>query len=426
MVRSVTSRLRWLCLTVALTSLLPLATARATGGGGGSAAPGPAPSGAGTAALTHGKLVAGAGGTYLPITPTDIPGGSDPRNPLGIPPQGPNPQGMSCPTTSLFHVGPGSPAPGGGVVAVIAIHPGFTRNSGGGYDGSDPGYAYALQNAIPAGGDPTAVSPGSVATAANVTGHVIAVTAFLRTRGTWQDAQPVAPYGGSCVGASFAFSAPYLAGDAPPPTPPPGMLATPPFPTGASLTSALTDAWTIGTVATLPGPAMTARTFVHIPTCAWTDSDVPAQPTALHALSAALVDGYTLFLLYDVTVTPGPVTWSWGDGTSSTAAGPVEQAPPSLPRYDPSTQTWTKPCAVSHAYATVAGGVTITASETFRIAITVSWSDGLSVHTQPVACDAATGGGCSLPLGPANGWLSGPHAVDQIEPVPFAPPSPTP
>lgn len=419
--------LRWLCLAFALTSVLPLAAASAAGGGGGSNAPGPAPSGEGTAALTHGKLVAGAGGTYLPITPTDIaPGGSDPRNPLGIAPQGPNPQGMSCPTTSLFHVGPGSPAPGGGVVAVIAIHPGFTRNSGGGYDGYDEHFAYAQQNAIPAAGDPTATAPGSLATAANVTGHIVAVTAFLRTRGTWEDAQPVAPYGGSCVGASFVFSPPYLAGDAPPPTPPPGMLDTPPFPTGAALTASLTRTWTIGSVATLPGPALTARTYVHIPTCVWTESDVPTQPTALHALSAARVDGYTLFLLYDVTVTPGSVTWSWGDGTSSIAAGPIEHGPMSLPRYDPSTQTWTQPCAVSHAYATVAGGVTITATETFAIAITVSWSDGVSVHTQPVACDAATGGACRLGLGPADGWGSGPHPVDQIEPVPFAPPTSVP
>ncbi|HVC03964.1 MAG TPA: hypothetical protein VND88_04760 [Candidatus Acidoferrales bacterium] len=422
-----TRRLRCLCLTLALTGLLPLASASAAGGGGGSGAPGPGPSGAGSAALTHGRLVTGAGGTYLPITPTDIvPDGSDPPNPLRIPPKGPNPQGMSCPTTSLFHVGPGSPAPGGGVVAVIAIHPTFTRNAGGGYDGSDARFAYTLRNAIPAGGDPTATSPGSLATEANVIGHVVAVTAFLRTRGTWEDAQPVAPFGGSCVGASFTFSAPYLAGDAPPPTPPPGMLTTPPFPTGAPLAAALTAAWTIGSVATLPGPAPTARTFVHIPTCAWTQSDVPAQPAALHALSAAVVGGYTLFLLYDVVVTPGPVTWRWGDGTSSTAAGPVEHAPTSLPRYDPSTQMWTAPCAVSHAYDAVSGGVTITASETFRIAITVSWSDGLSVHTQPVACDAVSGGACSIALGPANGWSSGPHAVDQIEPVPFAPPTPAP
>ena len=420
-------RLCALCLTVVITSLLPLATARAAGGGGGSTAPGPSPSGAGMGALTHGKLVAGAGGTYLPITPTDIePGGSDPRNPLEIPPKGPNPQGMSCPTTSLFHVGPGSPAPGGGVVAVIAIHPGFARNAAGGYDGHDADFGYAQQNAIAPGGDPTAISPGSIATAANVAGRIVAVTAYLRKRGTWQDAQTVAPYGGTCVGASFTFSPPYLAGNAPPPSPPPAMLETPPFPTGAALTAALTESWTIGSVATLPGPGAGASTFVHIPTCAWMQSDVPTLPTALHALSAAVVGGYTFFLLYDVTVQPGAVAWSWGDGTSSTAGGPVEHGPATLPRYDATTQTWTQPCAVSHAYATVAGGVTITATETFRIAITVSWSDGLTVHTQPVACDAATGGACSLALGPANGWISGPHPVDQIEPVPFAPPTPAP
>jgi hypothetical protein len=402
-------------------------TVQAVGGGGGSSGPGPGPSSAGSAALTHGRLVAGAGGTYLPVPPDNIvPSGTDPRNPLQIPPHGANPQGLSCPTTSLFHVGPGSPAPGGSVVAVIAIHPAFIRNSAGGYDGYDARFGYTLKDVIPPGGDPAAVAPGSLATAANVAGHVVAVTAFLRTRGTWEDAQPVAPYGGSCVGATFAFSPPYLAGNAPPPTPPGSALQTPPFPTGPDLVAALTGSWTIGAVDTLPGPGSTTRTFVHIPTCAWTDSDVPAQATPFHALSATVVDGYTLFLLYEVTVTPGSVAWNWGDGTSSTESGPVEHGPTDLPHYDPSTQTWTDPCEVSHAYASVSGGRTITASETFSIAITVSWSDGVAVHTQPVTCDAATGGACLLPIGAGDGWLSGPHPVEQIEPVPFAPPSPTP
>ena len=75
---------------------------------------------------------------------------------------------------------------------------------------------------------------------------------------------------------------------------------------------------------------------------------------------------------------------------------------------------------------TVSAGATITATETFTVTITVSWSDGVTVHTQPVACDASTGGACHLPLGPADGWQSGPHPVDQIEPVPFQAPSPTP
>jgi hypothetical protein len=299
-------------------------------------------------------------------------------------------------------------------------------NTLGGYDGYDAPFGYAVRDAIPAGGDPTNILPGAPATAANVEGHVITVTALLRNRGTWQDAQPVAPFGGSCVGATFSFSAPYLAGDLVPPTPPGSVLSTPPFPTGTNLVAALTGAWTIGGVDTLPGPGPTARTFVHIPTCAWTQSDVPTVAAPFHALTATRVAGYTFFFLYEVTVTPGPVMWRWGDGTSTTVAGPVEQGPASLPVYKPSTQQWTDPCQVSHAYATVSAGNTVTATETFTISISVSWSDGVAVHTQPVTCDPATGGACRLTLGPGDGWQSWPHPVDQIEPVPFAPPSPTP
>jgi hypothetical protein len=427
MVRQMIRRIVGVCALVALLTTVPNVITHAAGGGGGGNPPDPGPAGQGDAALTHGKLVAGAGGTYLPIPPVDIvPVGGDPRNPLQIPPKGANPQGMTCPTSSLFHVGPGSPAPGGGVVAVITIHPGFTRNATGGYDGHDARYAYALKDAIPPGGDPMAVAPGSPATAANVVGHIVAVTAFLRTRGTWEDAQPVAPYGGSCIGATFSFSPPYLAGDAPPPEPPGSTLDIPPFPTGPTLVAALTRAWTIGSVDVLPGPGSSSRTFVHIPTCAWTESDVPVDSTPFHALSSTVVAGYKFFLLYEVTVTPGAVTWSWGDGTTSVEAGPVEQGPASLPSYDPSTQAWTDPCAVSHAYRSVSRGATITASETFSIAITVSWSDGIAVRTQPVICDAATGGDCRLPIGAGDGWSSGPHPVEQIEPVPFAPPRPTP
>jgi hypothetical protein len=165
---------------------------------------------------------------------------------------------------------------------------------------------------------------------------------------------------------------------------------------------------------------------VHVPTCVWTDSTVPAAPDASHALTSTVVDGYTLFLLYDVIVTPGTVAWNWGDGTTSIAPGPMERGPATLPTYNPSSQRWTDPCAVSHAYAAVSAGATITATETFTVSITVSWSDGVATHVQPVACDAASGGACRVTLGPDDGWLTGPHPVDQIEPVPFQPPSPTP
>lgn len=428
MVRTVTRRrARAIAAVWVMLGLTPATSALASGGGGGSGGNQPGPSSQGVGALTHGKLVAGAGGTYLPIIPTNItPVGSDPRNPLQIAPPGPDPQGMTCPQSHLFHVGPGSPAPGGGIVAAVSIHPLFTRNAAGGYDGSDTRFSYSVAGAIPAGGDAADTAPGSIATAANVQGHIVAVTAFLSTRGTWQDARTTAPFGGSCQGATFSFSPPYLAGDAPAPEPPISVLSTPPFPTGADLVAELTKSWTVGGIETLPGSSATSRTWVHIPTCAWTDSNVPAVSDPYHALSTTVVDGYTLFLLYDVTVIPGTVAWNWGDGTTTVAPGPVEHGPASLPRYDPSSQRWTDPCAVSHAYAAVASGATITATETFSVIITVSWSDGVATHTQPVSCDSGSGGPCRLTVGPGDGWQSGPHPVDQIEPVPYRPPSPTP
>ncbi|GEM_PF-2655105 len=410
-------------VVVLTAALVPGMTVLASGGGGGSGAGQPGPSSQGTGALTHGKLVAGAGGTYLPIVPDDItPSGREPRNPLDIPPAGPNPQGMTCPDAHLFHIGPGSPSPGGGIVAAISIRPAYTRNAAGGYDGLEARFGYAVPGAIPPGGDAAATAPGSLATAANVGGHVVAVTAFLRTRGSWQDAQSVAPFGGSCQGAIFSFSPPYLAGDAPPPVPPVSVLDTPPFPAGADLEASLMRTWTVGGIDIVPGGSPTARTFVHIPTCAWTASTVPAQPDASHALTTTVVNGYTLFLLYDVTVLPGTVAWSWGDGTTSIAPGPVEKGPATLPRYNASTQRWTDSCAVAHDYAEVMTGATITATETFTVAITVSWSDGVAIHTEPVPCDS-NGGDCHLTIGAADGWRSGPHPVDQIEPVPYQAPS---
>ena len=419
--------MRRACVAGVLFALLPSAMVIAAGGGGGSGGRAPGPSSEGSGAVTHGKLVAGAGGTYLPIAPSDItPGAADPRNPLEIPPRGPNPQGMTCPDVTLFHLGPGSPSPGGSIVALITIHPAFRKNAAGGYDGFEPRYAYAVAGAIPPGGDAADTAPGSLATAANAGGHVIAVTAFLRTRGVWQDTQPVAPFGGTCRGATFAFGAPYLAGDAAPPVPPISVLNNPPFPVGTSLVAELTKAWTVGEIDTLPGGTPTSRTFVHIPTCAWTDSTVPVVPEPYHALTTTVVGGYTLFLLYDVTVVPGSVAWSWGDGSTTTAPGPIEHEPAVLPAYDASTQRWTDPCAVSHDYADVSTGATITATETFTVTITVSWSDGVAIHTEPVGCDARTGGACHVTIGPGDGWQSGPHHVDQIEPVPYQPPTPAP
>ena len=418
------TRLAAIC---ALALSTPVLCAHANGTSGGDSGTQKAPSSSGSASVVLNTLQAGAGGTYTPIAADGVSGArADPRNPLYIPPP-PDPQGKSCPPTHVFHVGQnggvmGPGIPSGSIVAVVTIYPTFTRNAQGGYDGSDPAFGYSMPNAVPPGGDPAAASLGSPATAATLAGHVIAVDAWLQHGGTWQDATPgVPPYGGACQGALFAFTPPFLAGFAPPPTPPAAVLNAPPFALGSALVAEVTGSWRIGTVNTLPGPGPTAPTYVHIPTCAWLNSGVPAAPIPMHAVKTTVENGVTLFLVYNLTVTPGPVTWDWGDGTHLQTAGPVESPPPTLPSYDATAQTWTDTCSASHAYANVADARTITASEIFSVAITVSWDDGVAVHTAPVPCDLATGGACQRPIGAANGWTSGPHAVDQIEPVPFNP-----
>ncbi len=385
------------------------------GTGGQLQSPNPPPVSQGSASIVLNTLEAGAGGTYTPIAPDHIQGDFVTHNPLRVPPP-PDPEGKSCPSVTTFR------SYRGGTVQVVRIYPTFTKSSDGGYDGSDPDYGYHVHDAVPPGGDPTQTTLGSPATAANIAGHVLTVGAFMQQAGTWHDKTPgVPPYGGSCVGATFTFSPPVLAGFAPPPTPPSTVLNTPPFATGPALMAEVTGAWRIGSVETLPGPAATARTYVNIPTCAWLNTGVPSTTVPMHAVKTTVEDGVTLFLVYNLTIAPGTVAWDWGDGTQTQSSTAPVAPPSSLPSYDASTQTWTDPCSVSHAYPTVATGRTITAAETFTVTITVSWDDGAATHTADVPCDAATGGPCQLVVGPSNGWRSGPHPVDQIEPVPYLP-----
>ena len=389
--------------------------------------PPPAPSSHGQAAITHGELVAGASGVYQPIPPSTInPTGADGRNPFAIAPAGQNPQGISCPDPSTLTKRQGGyyeqDPIGGGTHYLIAIYPTFIRNAQGGYDGVDAVFGYSARNAVPAGGNAALSGPGDAVTAANIAAHVIAVDAFLVDWGIWQDAQAAPPYGGHCAGAGYVFSAPFIAGNAAPPAPPRALLEHPPFAAGPALLAAVTRDWSIGTLETLPGPGPTTTTFVHIPTCAWLNATESTAPVPFHALATATAGGYTYFLVYNVLVTPGSVTWDWGDGARSTTTSVPETGPSTLPSYDPTTQRWTDPCQVSHAYDSVSSGRTISATETFGVSITVSWSDGLSTHSAAVPCDGATGGPCALSIGPGQGWSSGPHPVNQVEPVPYSPP----
>ncbi|MBV8444700.1 MAG: hypothetical protein JOZ92_02155, partial [Candidatus Dormibacteraeota bacterium] len=328
---------------------------------------------------------------------------------------GADPQGKPCPPVAQTQ----STSTG-----AFLIFPTFTMNALGGYDGVEPDFGYNQPYAIPPGGDPSQDVIGELATEVTVPGHVIGVLANIRSYGTWQDATPgVAPYGGHCAGVVFTFGTPFLANNAPPPPPATTIVQAPPFAQGAALVAEISHGWHIGSIATLPGPAATATTYVHIPTCTWLQSGVPQQPVQLHAIKAVQEDGLTLFLVYNLTVTPGAVTWTWGDGTQS-QSGPDEQPPSAIPQYNATAQTWTDPCAVSHRYPAVSSGVGISASQTFTVSITVSWSDGVAVHTAPVACDPVTQGPCALTIGAADGWSSGPHPVAQIEPVPYLPPPP--
>jgi hypothetical protein len=423
------------CFRAALMSVWLLVgfnvTALAEGGNGNSTPqPASAPASQGQAGVSHGRLEAGAAGTYLPMTPDVFTSPrTDPRNPLYIAPTANNPQGQRCPNPAdmqqQINSFPAPDVPGGHILHTLTLYPTFTRNAQGGYDGHDATFGYEQPNAIPPGGDPSQNALGQLATENTIAGRIIAVDAYLLHWGTWQDAQPNPPYGGYCAGVGFGFTPAYIAGNAPPPGPPLAVLNTPPFAPGPALVSQVSRSWTIGSVKTLPGPEPTTRTYVHIPTCAWLQSSVPTAPVPYHSVTTATVAGYTLFLVYNVQVTPGPVTWDWGDASQSSTSSAIESPPATLPAYNPTAQTWTNPCNVSHAYDRVADTRTITATETFTVVITVSWSDGVSVHTAPVPCDPVSNGPCTLTLGAAQGWSSGPHPVDQIEPVPFNPPPPS-
>ncbi|MGH7686883.1 MAG: hypothetical protein ACREN2_08720 [Candidatus Dormibacteria bacterium] len=311
------------------------------------------------------------------------------------------------------------------------IYPTFTRNASGGYDGHDAWFGYDVPNAVSPGGDATRTDIGAPATAANIAGHTISVALEIAPASAWSSQAlewskqqfglvgPNAP--GSCENGAllYGFGQAVIEGDAPAPPPSAGVLNDPAFGFGATLLANVMGRWRIGTIGTLPGPSSSTRTFVHIPTCAWLDSGVPTAQTALHSVTTTIAGGYTLFLVYTVTVTPQTVTWDWGDGAQSPSVDAPESPPPVSPSYDASTQTWSNPCSVSHAYSTVSAGRTISAQQPFTVDIAVSWNDGVTTHTQPVACDRATNRACALTVGPAQGWVSGPHPVDQIEPVPF-------
>lgn len=422
-------RRRWLALATAVAVFGVTGTSVARAGNGANTydtpVPPASPASDGSAAVGNKTFSVGAGGVYAPIPPTNIkPGASDPGGSSSAAPPYPAP---NCPGGfSYIQHSPG--------VYFYPIFPSFSRNAQGGYDGHDAWFGYDVPNAIQPGGNPNWTDNGYPATEANMAGHIIAVDLEIGPTSAWDSFSLQWSRGGGGIQApspagtcdngdiSYGFGQTYIDGPAPASAPPANALNNPWFGLGPTLLANVTGTWRIGSVGTLPGPGSTAPTFVHIPTCAWLDSGVPTAPTTLHTVTSTLdSDGYTLFLVYNVSVTPGPVSWDWGDGTRTASTDAPESAPTTLPNYDAASQTWTDSCSVSHAYNTVNNGRTITATQTFSVAINVIWSDGVGVEQATVNCDRVTNGPCVLTIGAAEGWQSGPHPVDQIEPVPFSP-----
>ena len=380
----------------------------------------------GSASIDNHAMQTGLGGAFTPILPTTIPPtGNDPGAGTAAAPPYPEP---GCPGGFSYLPPPTAAKP----VFFSSIYPSFTQNATGGYDGVDAWFGYNVHNAVVPGGDAWRTDQGYPATQANIAGRIIGVPIEIGLTSEWAThainwaLQPMQwdPEGspGTCNNGTitYGFGQAQIYGPDPPPAPPTTVLNRPPFGLGPTLLANVTGTWRTGTVSTLPGPAGTTRTYVHIPTCAWLDSGVPTAVTYLHAVTTAPSRGYTLFLVYNITVTPSAVTWDWGDGAQTTSLSAPEAGPGTLPAYDPA-QVWTNPCSVSHDYATVDTGRTISATESFNVHLTVSWNDGVETSTDTVPCDAATGGDCNITIGPGQGWLSGPHPVDQIEPIPFSP-----
>ncbi|MGI8493639.1 MAG: hypothetical protein ACR2NJ_12985, partial [Acidimicrobiales bacterium] len=240
---------------------------------------------------------------------------------------------------------------------------------------------------------------------------------------------PGAYAGGKCVGATYGTPLPPTVTPYTPTSPCPGNVCPPPPGGVANLFANLKQQWKIGGISTLPGPNDGGVVYVTAPTCAWlSGSTVPQTGSTAHAYTRTPVADdrgqYDYTLRYTATVIPRGVDWDFGDGDHSGAVherGAGSDPGNALPQFDQGSYTWTPGgCTVWHRYTARAPGVTITASEHFAVSITVSWSDGLSDHTLPVPCAGQPA--CDVAIGPADGWSSGPHQVDDVRGVPFVGP----
>lgn len=179
-----------------------------------------------------------------------------------------------------------------------------------------------------------------------------------------------------------------------------------------------------GSILTAPGivsPDGSMPTYATIPTCAWIAGEtVTAVPTTI---TQSVVSQGVTYTFQD-TITPGSVTWNFGDGNPGSTSGSGRGTPTTVnnhPTYDLGTASWNAaPCTVYHTYMSVSDtGYQISASQGFTVTATVTST--ATGGTVPADAGCGTGRVCTTSVAWGAGGSSPRHPVWQIEAIPVAP-----
>lgn len=212
--------------------------------------------------------------------------------------------------------------------------------------------------------------------------------------------------------------------------------STPPT-TGLSLHLNVAADWPSGTIALAPyGPSQSGGPlpgYVNVPVCGWLQGDaIPAtDPTYSHTWTQTedVPGPYGTIIAsmnLHVVITPGPITWTWGDGTSTmtNTYGVNPYVGSDLPAYDAATGMWTYGgCSTgsSHKYTTVTTGsntYTISVTQKFYVSEYLEWTDGYQDHYYYLP---AGGSGITWDKKVETiTWTSVKERIEQIESVPYS------
>lgn len=235
---------------------------------------------------------------------------------------------------------------------------------------------------------------------------------YSRTGGTYSGS------GWNCPGATVKLNAwefvPRPAGGAPPPAPrgfePRSVRVSDFFPAGSVHGFDDTHPW---------------RNFVVFDhSCVYVDP-APDVPVVRWVDLVGAPDSYGVSAVfrYQLTMRPGPIHWSWGDGTGSDTADGGRPAWPTARDQD---------CPVGHVYHHVSSGVVITVTRDIYVTASVAWFDG---HRSHVGCFDAAGrilpgsgapDACATTEVRSLGERSlGPVPVEQVEAIPVQPTPPS-